>query len=177
MAFVNINLREQKLEQYDFSILEKITRSESPSDALTLDAERNIWLRYMYRRIEGDPREEICKTIGDIWGFYWKGTFFALETFKSNTQGNGRGEHLSYHAKVRVLTTTETLGNKTFVQFQRHSDEEKAQLFPFPKALEPQKLEILKDLKTALEAYAGGGSVVSESSGCTVELEFQGVTL
>ena len=176
MAFVNINLREQKLEQYDFSILEKITRMRSPCNTLTLDTERNIWLRYMYRRIEGDPREGLCKTIGDIWGFYWKGTFFALETFESNTQGTGIGNHLSYHAKVRVLATTEILGDKTLVQFQRHSDEEKAALLPFPKALERQKLEILKDLKAALETYAGG-RVVSQSSGCTVELEFQGVTL
>jgi hypothetical protein len=107
----------------------------------------------------------------------------------------GIGNHLLYHAKVRVLTTPEILGDKTLEHFQkvrvlttlemlghkvleRDYDEEaeKAALLPFPKALEDKKLEILKDLKAALEAYAGGG-IFSKSSGCTVELEFQGVTL
>jgi hypothetical protein len=176
MAFVNINVREQKLEQYDFSLLEKVSRIKSPHSSITIDAERDIWLRKVYTLRLGDPREEIGPYVGDFWGFYWKGIFFVLETFESNTQGMGTGEHLSYHAKVRVLTTPEILGDKTLSRFDSDTDAEKAALLPFPKTLEDQKLEILKDLKAALEAYAGGG-VLSESSGCTVELEFQGVTL
>ncbi len=174
MAFVNINVRKQKLEQYDFSLLKKITGWREPSSSLTLDAEHDIWLRHVYENNAGDPRENIRIYRGDYWGFYWKGTFFALETFKSNWKYDEK--HYSYHAKVRVLTTPEILGDKALEVFKNNSDEEKAQLFPFPKALEEQKLEILKDLKTALEAYADCG-FLSDSSGCTVELEFQGVTL
>jgi hypothetical protein len=179
--FINIDLLDgrliydygldQKLAQYDFSLLKKVSNVRRPESRITLDIQGDMWLHHVYRM--RDPRKEIGRTTADIWGFYWKGIFFALETFTFKSNRKYDEKHYSYHAKVRVLTTPEILGDKALELFKRRSDAEKAALLPFPKHLENKKLEILQDLKAALEVYVGG----SKYSECTVELEFQGVTL
>jgi hypothetical protein len=175
MAFVNINVREQKLEQYDFSLLKKITRgrTNSLSDNLILDSERDIWLLQAYTLRSGDPREGFCEYVCDYWGFYWKRSFFALETFQSNWKYDEKG-HFHCHIKINVLSTSQALNDDK--PLDCFSEEEKADLLSFPKALEPQKLEILTDLKAALEGYSNGNTLFKKPD-CTVELEFQAVTL
>ncbi|MDR2790880.1 MAG: hypothetical protein LBB59_07915 [Campylobacteraceae bacterium] len=161
MSFINEEILKEQYKAYNLKAIDARWRLGIPVMDWTIDKERDIWLRLCYKRIEDEEEGQIGTT---WWNFYWKGALFTVFT-KQMSAPEQKGEIENY-AYMKILDIY--IG-------ERYQQGNVNKLFPveFPKEFAPQKNQILKDFKEAMEVSNIGLGLAWSGERYTVDLLYE----
>lgn len=137
MAFVNEYIPANDLKKYDFAGLDRRPSfGTTPSDQWSIDRDADIWLRKFYTEMDHTDLQGGFTGVS-VWDFWWKGNL--LQAKIKDLAGGGRYGAPRW-AKKKLLS------------------------LDVPPEIECHRLQIIRDLESALTAYRGAG-ILAEDDG------------